>query len=208
MTGPQTLTTLQANSLLDSLLDDKGTYKRKVKGTRNYLIGLLMLDAGLRVGEVCQLLITDLWLNDEPRHSLLVREDIAKNKSVRVIPLSGRIRKATCLCEKWYWNKHLAVLSGFAFFAAYNSFHLTDRQVERIIGHAGEKAFGRWVNPHVLRHTFATNLMRTCSSRVVQELLGHKHLASTQIYTHPNQQDLTDAIESLNNNQQKTSQNT
>jgi integrase/recombinase XerC len=49
----------------------------------------------------------------------------------------------------------------------------------------------------MLRHTFATNLMRTTNARVVQQLLGHKNLSSTQIYTHPNQQDLKKAIDSL-----------
>ncbi|GAH96402.1 unnamed protein product, partial [marine sediment metagenome] len=56
----------------------------------------------------------------------------------------------------------------------------------------------REIHPHILRHTFATRLMSKTSMRVVQELLGHKNLSSTQIYTHPNNADLQEAIDSLN----------
>ncbi|GAH73030.1 unnamed protein product [marine sediment metagenome] len=58
-------------------------------------------------------------------------------------------------------------------------------------------SLGRPVHPHILRHTFASRLMRTTNARIVQELLGHQHLSTTQIYTHPNQDDLKKAIEQL-----------
>lgn len=58
----------------------------------------------------------------------------------------------------------------------------------------------------MLRHTFATRLMQKTNIRVVQQLLGHKSLSSTQVYTHPNADDLQKAIENLNENatQEKT----
>jgi len=197
MTGPQTLTVMESNALLDEMLKHTGTKQQRGRAIRNHLMGLLMLDAGLRVSEVTQQLITDLWLNGEARHSLLVREDIAKNKAVRIIPLSTRIQADIALAEKYYWKLMAEPTSGFAFYKELSNSHLTDRQAERIIGQAAEKAIGRWVNPHVLRHTFASRLMRTCNARIVQDLVGHKHLASTQIYTHPNEDDKRKAIDSV-----------
>ncbi|GAH69734.1 unnamed protein product, partial [marine sediment metagenome] len=52
-------------------------------------------------------------------------------------------------------------------------------------------------HPHMLRHTFASKLMRVTSMRTVQELLGHSSITSTQIYTHPNEDDKKKAIKGL-----------
>ncbi|MBA7477991.1 Tyrosine recombinase XerD [subsurface metagenome] len=197
MTSPQTLTVMESNALLDELVKRTRTKPENRRAIRNHLMGLLMLDAGLRVSEVVGLLITDLWLNGEARHSLLVREDIAKNKSTRIIPLSTRIRADINLHQKINWHRMADPTSGFAFYTELPNSHLTDRQAERIIGNAAQKAIGRWVHPHILRHTFASRLMRTCNIRVVQDLLGHKHVTSTQIYTHPNEDDKRKAIDAV-----------
>lgn len=203
MTAPPTLTVMESNALLDELIKDTRTQQKNRRAIRNHLIGLLMLDAGLRISEVVSLLITDLWLNGEARHSLLVREDIAKNKTARIIPLSTRIQADINLNQKINWQPFEKYDDVQAFFSDYNLNPLSSRQAERIIGNAAEKAIGRWVNPHVLRHTFASRLMRTCNARVVQDLLGHKHLASTQIYTHPNEDDKRKAIDDVEKNSQE-----
>ncbi|MBA7666912.1 Tyrosine recombinase XerC [subsurface metagenome] len=206
MSAPKTLTDQESSQLIETLANHTGSMQGLLKSSRNCLMGLLMLDAGLRVGEVTQLLIDDLYIAGFARHTLLVREDIAKKKSMRIIPLSRRIRNFIAIVNDTYWSKLHDPTSGFAFYTNTNTEHLTTRQVERIIGNASEYAFRRRINPHVLRHTFGTNLMRTCNSRVVMELLGHKHLASTQIYTHPNHQDLKNAIDSLETNPQEKSE--
>lgn len=193
----KTLDVMQSNALLDELLCHSGTYRQKHKGLRNYLIGLLMLDAGLRVGEVVQLLCSDLWFRTEPVHSICVRREIAKRKRERIIPLTGRIQRAVqaLVNNDRTWGTKVRPLWMFCEYGS--PLPLSRRQVQRIIKRAGLRAFNESIHPHVLRHTFATKLMLTSSIRVVQELLGHANLSSTQVYTHPNHVDLKKAIANI-----------
>lgn len=199
---PITLTTEDTDKLLTRLRWHPVSTKKGIRGIRNYCMALLMLDAGLRVGEVVKLKIDDLYFRNEPHYQLRITEDIAKNKTERIVPLSNRIRKAIEAMQVQVWSRTNLGLGSFAFYQT-NAYHsLTTRQVERIIRNAAMKSLGHPVHPHVLRHTFASRLMRTTNARIVQELLGHKHMSTTQIYTHPNQEDLKNAIESLDQNQQ------
>ncbi|NVM23411.1 MAG: tyrosine-type recombinase/integrase [Desulfobacterales bacterium] len=195
----QTLNFAECATLLDQLQNDRGTHVQKVKGTRNYCMALLMLDAGLRVGEVTQLQVADLWIQNEPVTSIIVRAEIAKRHQKRKIPVSERLSSAIKLLAKYYWARYHLSGNHFAFASTNKNYAPSARQIERIIKDAGRRAFNRDIHPHVLRHTFATRLMGRTSIRVVQELLGHKSLTSTQIYTHPNDQDLKNAIESIGN---------
>lgn len=184
---PKTLTEPESLKLLENL-----------SAPRDRLLILLMLDAGLRVGELVQLRKSDLWSADSPAHTLYVRPEIAKGGRSRFLPLSERIPKAIQGRNIKGFFSHPPFSNGFVFPGIKNGQHMTSRQVERIIKRAGIRSIGRPVNPHMLRHTFASRLMRIANARVVQELLGHKKLTSTQIYTHPNSDDLTTAIDSLN----------
>ncbi len=164
---------------------------------RNYLIVLLMLDTGIRVGELVQLQIRDLWMNEKPVDSLVVRAEIAKGGHERIIPLSTRLAKAISEASATYWPTHANRPMSFAFSTFLSPMPLTTRTIQRLVSFAGETALRRKLTPHMLRHTFATRLMRQTNIRVVQELLGHRRLSSTQIYTHPNHADLKKAIDGL-----------
>jgi len=194
---PKTLNVTEQHQLLDELLNKDAPHKSFRKGVRNYCMACLMLEAGLRVGEVTQLLITDLVFNLKPVTSIVVREEIAKNHKERIIPISTRLSQAISQMTESYWPRASASVSLRAFYRNSPDKPLTTRQVERIIRNAGLKAIGRPVHPHILRHTFATKLMRVTDMRTVQELLGHSNMASTEIYTHPNADDKKSAIEEI-----------
>lgn len=195
----QTLTASEANKLLTAFDHRGGTLLKCINATRNFCMAVLMLDAGLRIGELTSLLIYDLVFHGEPVNTLTVAAGISKSKEDRRIPLSSRCKAAIEEMQRHVWLPDSEKMNWFAFHCSNQRKAITTRQVERIIGTASEMSLGYRIHPHILRHTFATNLMRVTSLPVVQELLGHKHITSTQVYTHPNGDDLTDAINSMQN---------
>lgn len=197
MTGPKTLTYAETEAMIEVINKHTGTPNKNRRSARDRLMFLLMLDAGLRISETILLTISDLWLCNYARHSITVSTLKQKGDDARVIPLSDRAREAIALARAYYWMEHDIEIDSFAFAGQCPTRPLTARQAENIIGKIATNAFGRWAHPHILRHTFASRLMRTTNARVVQTLLGHKHLTSTQVYTHPNMDDMKRAIESL-----------
>jgi len=194
---PKTLNVTEQHQLLDALLNKDAPHKSFRKGIRNYLIGCLLLEAGLRVGEVVALEMSHLNFHGFPVHSIVLTENITKNHKERSIPVSLRLKAA--IEEYFSENSYLFNKPDnekvFAIFPCHKN--ITTRQVERIINSAGMKALGRPVHPHMLRHTFATKLMRVTDMRTVQDMLGHSNITSTQIYTHPNEDDKRNAIKHL-----------
>ncbi len=194
----KTLTPLECSQLLRCLQQpSSGDVPPRVYH-RNYTMALLMLDAGLRVGELIQLRQDQLWYINGPVGSLVIEKMQAKNKSERTIPVTLRVHDAIDRMQRDWWIKRSDFATPYAFYRTSHKYPLTTRQVQRIIKAAGIESIGREIHPHILRHTFATRLMSKTSMRVVQQLLGHSNLTSTQIYTHPNNADLQEAIDQLN----------
>ena len=158
----------------------------------------LLFDTGLRIGELCQLTCNDLWMLDAPINALECRAAIAKNHKSRIIPLTPRAVAAIQALhdEVWYSLSHNGCEPAFP--SPTGRGRLLPRTAQRLCSRYGRKYLKIKLTPHMFRHSFATRLMTKCSIRVVQQLLGHSSLASTQIYTHPNNQDLQNAIDSLN----------
>jgi len=193
--SPATLTVTECHQLLNELLVYQGTHKQFARGIRNYTLACFMLEAGLRVGEVIQLCRSDITLNGRPLNLLVIRPEISKTRQERQIPISTRLADAIKTLAEHYWTTFKTVGGFYAFYQNDDNISLTTRQVERIIRSASMRSIGRPVHPHVLRHTFATKLMRLTDIRTVQTLLGHSSIMSTQIYTHPDADDLKEAIE-------------
>jgi len=192
--APKTLNVTEQHQLLDALLCKDAPHKSFRLGIRNYLIGCLMLEAGLRVGEVVKLEMWDLYFKGLPVKNLVIRQLVAKNHKERTIPVSTRLSNALSEYRSssgWFDDMN----PGHKAFTVFLSNKpISTRQVERCLRSAGLAAFNRPVNPHMLRHTFASKLMRVTDMRTVQELLGHSNISTTQIYTHPNEDDKKKAI--------------
>ena len=196
-TSPKTLTVTECHQLLDALLIKDGTKKQFRKGIRNHCMALLMLDAGLRVGEVVRLQTSDVYYSNNPVTTIIIGERLAEKDCTREIPVSSRLCSDLVTMAEYWWVEGNWRQNDYAFYQTRQTKPLTTRQVERIIRQAALRSLGRPAHPHILRHTFASRLMRKTNARVVQELLGHKNLSSTQIYTHPNGDDLKNAINEI-----------
>ena len=195
-----TLSVSDCETLLTALEPFATSPKKALQGRRNKTIALLMLEAGLRVGELVKLKVSDLYFNSVPVLTITIRKEIAKNKKERQIPCSTRLQEALKNYRAYFIVPHDESEPCFYKYRHGKLQPLTTRQIERAITEAAMKSLGRPVHPHVLRHTFATRLMRVTGIRTVQELLGHSTVTSTQIYTHPDMDDKKKAIEAMAQN--------
>lgn len=173
-------------------------YKALKSSPRNYAIVMTMLQTGIRVGELVGLIFDDILIGGRFKNALTVRPEISKSGKEREIPISKRLRDVLQDYITWLQTRNGMVEQEKPLFQQTNRAQaLSPRQVERIVAALSKEAIGRKIHPHLLRHTFATNMMRVADIRIVQEILGHTNIASTQIYTHPNNVDLAQAVNKL-----------
>ena len=151
------------------------------RGVRDRAILELLYGSGIRVGELVQLDVHDLSLNER-----LLKVQ-GKGKQERLVPFGKKARQA--LAGYWelrgqrpYSDPGLEP----ALFLNLRGGRLTARSVQRNLnGYIRESALLLKVHPHVLRHSFATHLLNNGADlRCIQELLGHQSLSTTQKYTH------------------------
>lgn len=190
----ETLSEDEIQSLLSATSSGASAFTTWSKSLRTRLMILLMSDAGLRIGELVKLKWVDIFAHISPVQTLLLGAHLTKTKVPRSIPTTPRLRDAILNFQKNQNIKPDFNMDFYVFFSKDNTHAISTRQVRRIIGNLSQSYIGRRISPHTLRHTFATRLLRYTSTRVVQELLGHKSLSSTQVYTHPNSIDLGKAI--------------
>jgi site-specific recombinase XerD len=191
------LTPSEIEGLITQLsLPGRGVNERR-KAARNRLLMMVMLEAGLRLNEALTLQLWQLRLGSAPVSAIEVTPQQTKTKEGRTVPVSARLAAAIDNCDRTIW-KPLEVPNH----APAMCYRLPweppcGRAVQKIFAMAGRAICGRPITPHMLRHTFATRLMRVTDIRTVQVLLGHKNLSSTQIYTHPSTDDCVKAINAL-----------
>jgi integrase/recombinase XerD len=160
------------------------------EGHRNRAMMEMLYGSGLRVSELVNLRLSRIYLNE---HYMLIEGKGAKQ---RLVPLSP-------VAEEWfsYWMQERASWpvkpesKDIAFVNRYGR-PLTRAMVFTIVRRLCEAAgITKTVSPHTLRHSFATHLLQNGADlRVIQQLLGHEDLATTEIYTHVDVQDLRKAV--------------
>jgi len=194
MTWVPTLTAEETVLLLGGLRREWGRKHRGAICVRDWAMGMVMLEAGLRVGELVGLDVGDLLWDGEPVRRLRVRAEIAKRRREREIPVSVRLAGALGECRRVVWADRWDQAASPAWACGPGWRRLTGRQVESIVRAAAMATLGRPVHPHMLRHTFGTRVERVAGIRVAQVLLGHADIRTTQIYCHPNGDDLLRAV--------------
>ncbi|KUO78089.1 MAG: hypothetical protein APF81_08115 [Desulfosporosinus sp. BRH_c37] len=157
---------------------------------RDIALITLMLNTGLRISEVAILDIDDLTLGDRSG-SLKVR--LGKGGKFRTVPLNSDTRKVL----RDYLN---ARTKGPVFMSqrGKGTSRLTASGIRQVIDRYAYLAKLPELHPHALRHTFARNLLKTGEGlEMVAEILGHKSLNTTRIYTLPSERDKANAVEKL-----------
>ncbi len=159
-----------------------------IKGLRDKALLELFFSTGLRLAELCSL-NSDL---DLTKDEFSIR---GKGEKVRVVFISDDARTAIKTYLKARKDMDEAMFVDIAKNGGgRKDRRLSPRSIERIIrGYAIKAGISKKVTPHVLRHSFATNLLSNGADiRSVQMMLGHANIATTQIYTHITDKQLRD----------------
>lgn len=164
------------------------TDSEQIRALRDNAILQLLFSTGLRVSELVSL-DSDIDLSKD---EMSVR---GKGDKVRVVFFSPEAKKAVqkYIDARKDLDEALFVNMGRNA-TERNELRLTTRSVERIVKHYATRAgITKKVTPHVVRHSFATDLLQNGADiRSVQALLGHANIATTQVYTHVTDKHLRD----------------
>lgn len=165
---------------------------------RDFTMISLALFTGLRNSELINLTVFCIAPFSGVTDYLDLPGTIAKGGRSRSIPLHPDLK---VLLTKWLaWkddHSEPTLPSSPLFLSQRTKRQLSPRDFQRILRDISIVSINRSIHPHVLRHTFATRLLSKSNLRVVQNLLGHSNIQTTQIYTHPNRDDFSSAIESM-----------
>jgi len=152
---------------------------------RDVVILSLLGEAGLRLSELHRLEWYDLYHRDQMRHVIQIARSKYEEK-YRDVPLTRLCIDAISRYKAHEYQMFGAVDEHTKICRVYKSGrHMSRRAIQKLVQRIGELALGRRIWPHMLRHTYATRLIRTTDIRTVQNLLGHSRLDTTAIYTHP-----------------------
>ncbi len=167
---PDILTSTEVDLLLQQ--PDPSTWR----GARDQAILEVLYSTGVRVSELCH-----LSLYDVDDHFVRVR---GKGGKDRVVPIG---RQAISAIDRYLSYDRFLPDQELPFLFVSRSGEPLDRvAVWRIVKHyAGKAHIVKSISPHTLRHSFATHLLDNGADlRVIQEMLGHAHISSTDRYTH------------------------
>lgn len=164
---------------IDALIEAIDLNKRE--GQRNRAIIETLYSCGLRVSEACNLKLSDLYLNEG-----FIKVE-GKGSKQRLVPISERA--TTEIMDYLADRAEIDIKPGhedYLFVSAHfrkkmsriTMFHI----IKELADHIGLK---KTISPHTLRHSFATHLLEGGANlRVIQSMLGHEDIGTTEIYTH------------------------
>lgn len=181
---PETLTLEEVDRLVGAI--DLSS----AEGHRNRAIIEILYGSGLRVSELVDLKLSDMYRQEQ---YMLIH---GKGSKERLVPISPE-------ADKWfdYWmedRSHLPIQPKQEDYAFLNrrGHQLTRMMIFTIIRRlAAAAGISKTISPHTLRHSFATHLLQNGADlRVIQQLLGHENITTTELYTHLDIEDLRQAI--------------
>ena len=179
---PDTLSTEEIDRLIGSIEDTT------TKGLRDRAILEVLYSCGLRVSELCDLKLGDLFFTEG-----YIRV-IGKGNKQRLVPVSSiarsRIQLYMDVRQKDKQKEEILFLNN-------RGKKLTRVMIFTIIKQAAQRAgIDKKISPHTFRHSFATHLLEGGANiRQVQELLGHENILTTEIYTHLDDSHLRQTLE-------------
>jgi len=161
------------------------------EGERNRAMLELLYGSGLRVSELINIKISEINFNE---NILLIT---GKGNKQRLVPM-GELSKKQILIYLEQIRPHIKIKKGFEdiLFLNRRGSSLSRQMVFIVIKNQVEKlGIRKTISPHTFRHSFATHLVQGGADlRVVQQLLGHVSITTTEIYTHLNTDDLRKSI--------------
>lgn len=162
----------------------------KAEGARNRAIIEVLFSCGLRVSELVNMKLSDLYLEDRV---LLVR---GKGNKERLVPVSN---KAIADLKRWFFDRNLMKIKpgedDYVFLNRRGA-HLTRTMILIMVKRQAEEAgIKKTISPHTFRHSFATALLQGGADlRSIQTMLGHEKIDTTLVYTHISNEHLRKAI--------------
>ena len=175
---------------IDKIIDSIDIFGKE--GLRNRAIIETLYSCGLRVSELCNLKLSDMFLNER-----FIRVE-GKGSKQRLVPIS---RSAINEIELYLQQdrSNIDIKPGYEdylFISAHRRKNLSRIMVFHIVKELAEAAgIKKNISPHTFRHSFATHLLENGANlRVIQSMLGHESIGTTEIYTHIDANRLRDEI--------------
>ena len=177
---PETLNEIQVQQLLDAI-----DIKTEL-GLRDRAIVELLYASGLRISELTAARLEQF--NDEER----ILRVTGKGNKTRLVPVGRKASQALAAYLSAERPQLVTSKSGSEIFLSVRGRKLTTARIWQIVKkHAKRSGVEANIYPHLLRHSFATHLLSNGADlRIIQEMLGHADISTTQVYTHVDQQRL------------------
>ena len=181
---PDILSVEEIDNLISAI--DRSTRE----GQRNCAILETLYSCGLRVSELCNLKISDLYLNDG-----FIKVE-GKGSKQRLVPISPRAIEEI---KNYFITRNEGLIKpGYEDFLFISKFgkNISRIMVFHIIKELADKiGLKKSISPHTFRHSFATHLLEGGANlRAIQSMLGHESIGTTEIYTHIDRRKLRDEI--------------